>query len=82
MYAYNFLLSNILLLFHYRHVSTIYQYLYVQFQLSKIVGCEMVRQNDLTFDFELGSCNSFIQPKPRILLCFDYDSWLSVSMVS
>ena len=46
--------------------------LYIQFQVSKIVGCEMVRQNDLTFDFTSGSCNSFAQPKPRILLCFDY----------
>ena len=45
--------------------------LYIQFQVSKIVGCEMVRQNDMTFDFYLGSCNSFAQPKPRILLCFD-----------
>ena len=47
--------------------------LYIQFQVSKIIGCGMVRQNDLTFNFYLGSCNSFTQPKPRILLCFDYD---------
>ena len=43
----------------------------IQFQVSKIVGCEMVRQNDMAFDFNQGSCNSFAQPKPRILLCFD-----------
>ena len=44
---------------------------YIPFQVSKIVGCEMVRQNDMPFDFYYGSCNSFAQPKPRILLCFD-----------
>ena len=30
-----------------------------------------MRQNDLTFDFSYGSCNSFAQSKPMILLCFD-----------
>ena len=44
----------------------------IQFQVSKIIGCKMVRQNDLAFDFNDGSCNSFVQPKPRILLCFDW----------
>ena len=42
------------------------------FQLSKIVGCEMVRQQDMDFDFYKGSCNSFTQPTPKVLLCFSY----------
>ena len=41
-------------------------------QASKIEGCMLVRQGDLDFDFTEGSCNSFLQPNPRILLCFDY----------
>ena len=44
----------------------------LEFQVSKIVGCEMVRQDDMSFDFYVGSCNSFSHPKPLILLCFDY----------
>ena len=39
-------------------------------QLSKIEGCKLVRQGDLSFDFGYGSCNSFLEPTQRILLCF------------
>ena len=42
-------------------------------QVSKIEGCKLVRQGDLSFEFRSGSCNTFIEPTPRILLCFsDY----------
>ena len=41
-------------------------------QVSKIEGCKLVRQGDLSFDFDIGSCNTFIEPVPRILLCFTY----------
>ena len=42
------------------------------FQVSKIESCTFVRQigRDLSFDFQMGSCNTFLQPTPRILLCF------------
>ena len=41
-------------------------------QVSKIQGCELVQQGDLPFDFYAGSCNTFLEPTPRILLCFDF----------
>merc|ERR1711990_1431079 len=41
-------------------------------QVNKIEGCKLVRQGNLSFDFRLGSCNTFIEPTPRILLCFTY----------
>ena len=47
--------------------------LYVnKFKVLKIIGCELVPQNDLTFDFEGGACNSFIRPEHMVLLCFDF----------
>ena len=42
-----------------------------QFQVSKVIGCQLVRQMDMDFKFNHGSCNTFIQPSPKILLCFD-----------
>ena len=42
-------------------------------KVSIIENCAMKRQSDLSFDFEYGSCNSFLEPKPQILLCFDID---------
>ena len=41
-------------------------------KVSKIDGCQLVRQADMEFDFYIGSCQSFDQPTPKILLCFDY----------
>ena len=40
-------------------------------KVSKIDGCQLVRQADMEFDFYIGSCQSFDQPAPKILLCFD-----------
>ena len=40
-------------------------------QVSKIIGCRLERQVDMSFDFTLGDCNTFVQPKPYVLLCFD-----------
>merc|ERR1712176_1392823 len=41
-------------------------------QKSKIVGCQMVRQeDDLPFLFSFGSCNTFAFPEEKALLCFD-----------
>ena len=42
-------------------------------QISKVEGCELVRKDDLLFDFRNGGCNAFDAPKPQVLLCFDYD---------
>jgi len=40
-------------------------------QKSKIIGCQMVRQeDDLPFDFFFGSCNTFAAPEGKALLCF------------
>merc|ERR1711990_433021 len=41
-------------------------------QVSKVVGCKLERQDNLDFDFYLGSCNTFNQPDQKVLLCFDY----------
>ena len=49
-----------------------YKILYSFFKVSKIDGCQLVRQADMGFDFDEGSCQSFDQPTPKILLCFDY----------
>ena len=51
-------------------IITEYNY---KIQVSRIEGCKLVRQGDLAFDFTYGSCNSFLEPTPRILLCFSYD---------
>ena len=40
---------------------------------SKVVGCDLVRQTDLAFQFNHGSCNAFNEPVPKVLLCFDED---------
>ena len=39
---------------------------------SKIIGCRLERQSDLSFEFTYGTCNTFVQPTPRVLLCFPY----------
>ena len=40
-------------------------------QISKIVGCQMVRQeDDLPFDFVHGACNTFAALEEKALLCF------------
>ena len=41
------------------------------FKVSKVIGCQMVRQKDMDFTFNHGSCNAFLEPTPKILLCFD-----------
>ena len=43
-------------------------------QVSKVIGCELVKQKDLDFKFSHGSCNTFIEPNPKVLLCFDEDN--------
>ena len=44
------------------------------FKASKIVGCKMIRQFDLPFDFSLGSCNTFQVPDEKVLMCFSESS--------
>ena len=39
-------------------------------QLSEIDNCKLTRLEDLHFDFYQGSCNSYVEPIPTILLCF------------
>lgn len=41
------------------------------FKASKIKDCKLVRQTNLIFDFERGSCNTFVESTPKVLLCFD-----------
>ena len=43
-------------------------------QASKIIGCELVAQADLPFDFIYGACNTFRPSNEKALMCFDYDS--------
>ena len=41
-------------------------------QASKIEGCKMVRQSDMSFDFYQGACNTFLEPNEKVVLCFNY----------
>jgi len=43
----------------------------IYFKASKIVGCKLERQTDMTFDLYVGACNTFNEPNPIVLLCFD-----------
>ena len=45
----------------------------ISIKASKIEVCKLVRQHDLPFDYFFGSCNTFLQPTEKVLLCFDYD---------
>lgn len=42
---------------------------------SKIEGCKFVTKGELPFDFQDGACNTFLEPTPRILLCFTDQSY-------
>ena len=55
-----------------RQVNSFHIFFYEMtfFKVSKISGCQLVRQNDMSFNFDQGSCNSFARPTPKILLCF------------
>ena len=34
----------------------------------KLLGCKMLKQSDLPFDFEFGSCNNFKVPEEKALI--------------
>ena len=38
--------------------------------MSKIVGCELVAQANLPFDFFKGACNTFRSSDEKALMCF------------
>ena len=38
--------------------------------VSKIVGCQLTRQPDMAFDLTYPACNTFLEPTPKVLLCF------------
>ena len=44
------------------------------FQVSKINGCKLVRQPDLTFGVNYPSCNTFSEPQQKVLICFGSES--------
>ena len=39
-------------------------------QISKIVGCELKRIGNLSYEFYEGACGTYNYPEERILLCF------------
>ena len=41
------------------------------FQVSKIVGCVLEKIGQLPFTLVSGACNTFLNPTPIVLLCFD-----------
>ena len=43
---------------------------FLLFQASKVVACQMIRQLELSFDFDRGSCNTFNVPDEKVLMCF------------
>ena len=42
-------------------------------KVSQIENCQMTRIGDLPFDYKWGSCHTFLEPNPRVLLCFNRD---------
>ena len=38
--------------------------------VSKIVGCQLVRQPDMDFYLTWPACNTFLEPTSKVLLCF------------
>ena len=51
-----------------------------RFKAAKVVGCEMIRQSDLPFDFDRGSCNTFEVPEEKALMCFSKNDLRSCHM--
>ena len=52
----------------------IYNLFFTFFQtVSKIVGCQLTRQPDMDFDLSYPACNTFLEPTPKVLLCFHKD---------
>ena len=43
----------------------------IYFKASKIIGCELVQQADMPFDFDRGFCNTFNE---KALMCFDINN--------
>ena len=41
----------------------------------------MVKQYDLPFNFDRGSCNTFEMPEEKVLMCFSQDSSKSCHML-
>ena len=41
-----------------------------QIQVSKVIGCELKRIGDLSYDFAYGACGTYSIPEERIFLCF------------
>ena len=37
---------------------------------SKVVGCGLVRQHSMPFDFGGGACNTFQVPEENVMICF------------
>ena len=47
---------------------------FLQFQISVVSDCTLKRLGDLSFDFDRGTCGTFmINRSPTILLCFDWN---------
>ena len=38
--------------------------------MSKIIGCELIAQADLPFNFNKGACNTFGSSDEKALMCF------------
>ena len=43
-------------------------------KVSKIIGCQLIAQPDLPFNFDAGSCNTFRPSDEKALMCFDYNN--------
>ena len=41
-------------------------------RVSKIVDCQLARQPNMAFDLFYPACNTFLEPTPKILLCFPF----------
>ena len=43
-------------------------------RVSKIVGCRLVKQGSMPITANYPSCNTFLQPTPKVLICFGFSA--------
>ena len=43
-------------------------------KVSKVVGCELKRIGELSYEFYQGACGTYSLPEERILLCFSSEA--------
>ena len=50
--------------------NSIFSGLNFYIKVSKVIGCELKRIGDLSYEFDRGACGTFKFPEERVMLCF------------